>query len=286
MPKNRLTAEEKRELLVAKIIWDSGGCIKALVRAIEAANQLMAGDIRVMARRAVMGSRDDSNPFPRDVLSKRTGQFTKKPLSVARPPGKPPAFRKRNSLNQIKTAIIERGMRVQVYGFDRRISTVKPRISIVGPVRGGAVTGEMIGNMTVARKGEYGGSQSRHYRLVPAIKQFGKRKTQWDGDYRWEFARDANKFGNTPEMKHLWYYHLSKKGIIPKQKWSKVRGDAPPEHNIDVQNKSFNQKDRPYMRVALKKAMSKRRKYLTKAKEKFPAEIRRWVKAGKTGFRI
>lgn len=281
MPKTKLSPQERDQLLRAKIWWDSGACLQSLVMAIEKANFFMSRDIRSFARRKIKGSRDDSNPFPSNVFKKSTGHWTKS--SRAREYGKPPKFRQTNSINKIETAQHSKTTPVKVYGTNRKPMTVRPKTSIVGPIRSGKVTGMMIGGMTTARKTEFGGNQSRHFRLVPAIKQRGKRSTQWDGDYRWEFTRDPSKVKENDRTRQMWYIHMSQKGVIPKQK---SRPDSVAQYFIPFRKASFHQKDRPYMRLGLKYAMSKRFKHLKAAKSEFPKQMQRWIKIGKAGYRI
>jgi hypothetical protein len=281
MPKSKLTPQDRDALVKAKIWWDSGACIQSLVIAIEKANFYMSRDIRSVARRKIMNNRDDGNPFKSDKIAKTTGHYTRE--SRARPYGKAPKFRKSNGINQIMTAQHSVTQPVHVYGTNRMPMTVRPKSSIVGPIRGGKVTGIMISGMTVARKTEFGGSQTRFWRTVPAVKQRGKRNTKWDGDYRWEFARDVTKVQETQKTRQMWYIHLSRQGIIPKQKSTPNRIA---EYYIPYQTGAFTQKDRPYMRLGLQYAITKRFKYLKEAKKEFPLQMQRWIKIGKAGYKV
>ena len=266
---------------------DFGLTVVVLRRRLSKPNELMAGDIRIRARRSIMSNRKDNSPFPMNVLAKTTGQFRKN--SVARKPGKPPKFYVSNGLNQIHTATekdVHSLATKSIAGVNSegrpiaKITRVRYSSHVVGPIRGGNVTGALIRGMTVARKAEFGGTQSRYHRVVPAIRQRGKRNYTWDGStMRWEFTNTPSKIKDDDKKKKMWYIHYVKHGLI-------APNDA---RMIEMPwiKSSFSQSPRPYMRKAQKQSMAKRRRFLNAAKVKFPVMARRYIKAGgKRKFRV
>lgn len=292
MPRTKLTGQDKKNFIKAKIWWATGDVGVSLMAAIDTANRNMANKIRERSKSAVKKGRADNNPYKRDQLAKTTGQFTKP--SVARQSPKPPKFYRRNSLHKIfhsqgggKTT------RMVTFKNPKSISTFRYSPWYAGPIRGGGVSPKyFVSGKTVARKVELGGTQMRKWRKVPAIKQRGNRNATWDGEWRWEF-HGVKKTPNADSypLKNMRYLMMSKRDPGLKQYFIDANGNRREnwKAQIDIpwKTKSFKQRKRPYMVLGLRSAMREKKKVLDSAKHAFPKFARKFVKfSAKKGFYI
>lgn len=292
MPRTKLTGQDKKNFIKAKIWWATGDVGVALMAAVDTANKNMANKIRERSKNAIKKGRGDNNPFPRDELAKTTGQFKKG--SVARAPGKPPKFYRRNSLHIIRHGQSgSKGSRMVTFKNPKNIVTYRYKPWFTGPIRGGGVSPKyFVSGKTVARKVELGGVQRRKWRKVPAIKQRGNRNATWDGEYRWEFhGAKKTPSPDSFNLKNMRYLMMSKKDKGLLQYYiddnGKRRLNWKGQIDIPWKTQGFKQTKRPYMALGMRSAMKERRKVLDSAKQAFPKFARKFVKfSARKGFYI
>ena len=280
MPRTKLTGKDRDNFIKAKIWWATGDAGIALMQAINLANKYMSIEIREKAKNAIKGrSRPDNMPFPRDQLAKTTGQFTVGSTARRNIKG-PPKYYTKRSLHRITWAELKN---YRVGSFENSKGKRYFKISgyIVGPNKGGQGPNPKYssGGKTIARKVEFGGTQMRRWRRVPAIKQRGKRGATWDMEWRTEFAgMKGQPPQDKPAVKQLRYIMMAEKGWIPWKTLANGEKNYNAYHEIPWQKGQFKAPTKSYMGLGLKRAMKGRSDALKKAKKAFPDFARKFVK--------